>query len=90
MNEKLQTLKVSIDRVLNSQTYADYQALKGDLRLDGQYQMYEFILNNKDKFSASVYTSAKLKYVYKQSRLSPYRRELDKAFNQILKLYDKY
>ncbi len=90
MNEKLLILKDSIDHVMHTNTFIEYQQLKQNLEADAQYQMYKFIINNKDKFSANVYAGAKLKYVYKQSELSEYRRELDQVFNQIIKLYDKY
>ncbi len=90
MNEKLRILKASIDSVLDSTTYTEYQSLKQSLELDAQYKMYEFIINNKDKFSANVYAGAKLKYVYKQSELTEYRKQLDSVFTEILKLYDKY
>lgn len=90
MNEKLRILKDSIDQVLTSTTYAEYQQIKRQLAADNQYKMYEFIINNKDKFSDSVYSGAKLKYVYKQSELTVYRRQLDQVFNKILELYNKY
>ncbi len=90
MNEKLQTLKDSIDHVFASNTFIEYQNLKQQLDSDAQYQMYKYILNNKTKFSANVYNRAKLKYVNKESRLKTHRQELDDVFNQLLKLYDKY
>lgn len=90
MNEKLQILKDSIDQVVSSDTFADYQSLKQQLEADSQYQMYQFIINNKVKFSANVYAGAKLKYVNKQGELSEYRQQLDQVFTEILKLYDKY
>lgn len=87
MNEKLQILKDSIDHVFISNTYIEYQNLKQQLATDNQYQMYLYIINNKDKFSANVYNSAKLKYVKKQSILVNYRKQLDEVFNELLDLY---
>ncbi len=90
MNEKLLILKDSIDHIINSQTFANYLQLKNEVTMDSQYQMYKYILNNKDKFSTNVINRAKLKYVYKESILDQERKQLDEAFNLILELYNKY
>lgn len=87
MNERLQILKDSIDHVFASDTYIEYQSLKNQVEKDSQYQMYLYIINNKDKFSTKVYNSAKFKFVNKQSDLNMYRKQLDEAFNQLLKMY---
>lgn len=87
MNERLQILKDSIDHVFTSNTFIEYQSLKNQLANDDQYQVYLYVINNKDKFSTNVYNSAKLKYVNKQSKLNIYRKELDEVFNQLLKMY---
>ncbi len=90
MSEKLQISKDSIDLILSSKTFNEYTNEKQSLELDYSYQMYKYILNNQDKFSVNVINHAKLKYVKKEQRLNQFRKQLDQAFNQILKLYDKY
>lgn len=88
MNEKLLIIKDSIDQVFQSESFEAYEQLKSQLEEDSQFIMYEYIVNNKHKFSTSVVDSAKLKYVYKQKDIKKYRIMLDNAFNQILKRYD--
>ncbi|WOO87144.1 hypothetical protein RZE82_08505 [Mollicutes bacterium LVI A0039] len=90
MNEKLQILKDSIDAIINSETFLKYQQKQQTLNADAQFQMYKFVVNNKDKFSTDTYNRAKLKYVKCESILSQERLELDQAFNQIIELYHKY
>lgn len=90
MSEKLQILKDSVDLVFTSKLYREYEIHKQILEADSQFKMYNFILNNKTKFSASVYARAKLKYINKQGGIKKYRLEVDEALNHILGLYDKY
>lgn len=88
MSEKLLIIRDSIDQVFQSESFAIYEQLKSELEEDSQFIMYEYIVNNKHKFSTSVVDSAKLKYIYKQKNVKKYRIMLDDAFNQILKRYD--
>lgn len=90
MSEKLLILKDSIDHIIKSETFVNYSRQKDLIENDSQYQMYKYILNNKDKFSTFVINRAKLKYVYKQAVLTEDRKQLDQAFNSILELYNKY
>ncbi len=90
MSEKLLILKDSIDDVLRSNTFAEYKKIKQLLNQDSQVKMYKFIIDNKEKFSVSVVNHAKLKYVYKYSRLREISKQLDKTFNEIIQLYNEF
>lgn len=90
MSPKLQLLKESIDKVLNSETFASYEQKKLKLAQDSKYQMYKYIINNKPKFSANVYNRAKLKYVNSEQILKEDRKQLDEVFNKLISLYDNY
>ncbi len=87
MNEKLQITKDSIEQIFATDTFKTYQSLKTEISNDSKYQMYLFVLNNRDKFSAGVVSSAKLKLVNKEQPLRPYRKQIDQALNQILSQY---
>lgn len=90
MSEKLRILKDSVDKVLTSQYFCEYKLELETLANDPQYQMYCFVLNNKEKFSIKVVDDAKLKYIKKEQILNEYRKEIDQVFNELLKLYNKY
>lgn len=90
MSEKLRILKDSVDQVLTSEYFYEYKLELKKINDDSQYQMYHFVLNNKEKFSINVVDDAKLKYIKKEQRLNEYRKEIDQIFNQLLKLYNKY
>ncbi len=90
MNEKMQVLKDSIDLILASETFLNYQVQKQLLNEDPKFQMYKYVVNNKEKFSADTYNRAKLMYVKCESVLVQYRIDLDNAFNQIIQLYNEY
>lgn len=89
VRKKLQISKNSIDQILASDIYTEYENLKNKIFEQDEYKQAIEIINNKDKFSTDEYNSAKLSIVKAQSALKPYRKELDEAFNQILKEHDK-